>query len=93
MDRQDEIHEKGFSFGRIKIGNQTITDAVLNLSSVLQKTNRNLTNKANILKALADKNTEELRAISNHFYRTNGIYNRACNYFASLYRYDWYVYQ
>jgi hypothetical protein len=32
-----------------------------------------------------------LRDISNYFYKTSGIYSRVCNYFATLYRYDWYV--
>ena len=29
--------------------------------------------------------------MSNFFYSTNGIYSRICNYFAFLYRYDWYI--
>ena len=29
--------------------------------------------------------------MSNFFYNTNGIYSRMCNYFAFLYRYDWYI--
>jgi hypothetical protein len=33
----------------------------------------------------------ELRAISNFYYSVNGVYERVCNYFAFLYRYDWYV--
>jgi hypothetical protein len=32
-----------------------------------------------------------LREISNYFYKTNGIYQRLCNYVATMYRYDWYV--
>ena len=32
-----------------------------------------------------------MRAISNFYYNLNGIYERVCNYFAYLYRYDWYV--
>ena len=91
MKRQEEIHSKGFNFGRIKVGKKTIEDAVLTLSTVSQKVNKQLTNKAYILKALADQDIESLRAISNHFYRTDGIYSRTCNYFAGLYRYDWYI--
>jgi hypothetical protein len=33
----------------------------------------------------------ELRNISRFYYNLNGIYSRTCDYFASLYRYDWYV--
>jgi hypothetical protein len=32
-----------------------------------------------------------MRNISNYYYRTSGIYRTACNYLATLYRYDWYV--
>lgn len=38
-----------------------------------------------------DKDVGLLRAISNFFYNISGIYERVCNYFAFLYRYDWYV--
>lgn len=40
---------------------------------------------------MADRDLETLREISNYFYRTSGIYYRLCNYFATLYRYDWYI--
>ena len=43
------------------------------------------------MKALAEQDIPLLREISNYFYRTNGIYQRACNYFATMYRYDWYI--
>ena len=33
----------------------------------------------------------KLREISDYFYKTSGIYSRVCNYFAYLYRYDWYI--
>ena len=33
-----------------------------------------------------------LRAISEFFYDASGIYQTVCNYFAFLYRYDWYLY-
>ena len=32
-----------------------------------------------------------LRATSNFFYDSSGIYERVCNYFAFLYRYDLYI--
>ena len=40
---------------------------------------------------IADCNITEMRNISNYYYRTSGIYRTACNYLATLYRYDWYV--
>ena len=44
-----------------------------------------------ILQALANNDLVELRRISNLFYRVSGMYQRVCDYFAYLYRYDWYV--
>ena len=43
------------------------------------------------MKALGENDIETLREISKYFYRTSGIYERTCNYFATLYRYDWYI--
>ena len=37
------------------------------------------------------KDITEMREISNFYYKLNGIYERVCNYFAYLYRYDWYA--
>ena len=53
--------------------------------------NKNYGNKAVIMKALGDNDIATLREISKYFYRTSGIYERTCNYFATMYRYDWYV--
>lgn len=100
LNRQDAIHAKGFEmmsvsnmtteYGRIKSGTKTLEDAVLNLGSVQRET-RGIISKAVIYRALMDNDVEKLREISNFFYKTNGIYSRACNYFANMYRYDWYV--
>jgi hypothetical protein len=38
-----------------------------------------------------DNDIVRLREISNYFYKTSGIYQRVCNYAATMYRYDWYV--
>ena len=38
-----------------------------------------------------DNDVVKLRELSNYFYKTSGIYQKVCNYFASMYRYDWYV--
>ena len=105
-NRQEEIRQKGFRMadGRrsyysgpiplnnasIKIGKQTLQDAILDLG-YLKKVNGKLGNKHLVLKALWEKDLDTLREISNYFYRTNGIYFRVVNSFATLFRYDWYV--
>ena len=68
-------------FGKMKIGRKTLQDAALDLNT-LKQANKNYGNKANILKALANKDINTLREVSNYYYRTNGIYFRICNYFA-----------
>ena len=80
----------GTTYGKIKIGTKSLEDAVLNLGSIQRET-KNMINKGVIYRALADNDVEKLREISNYFYKTSGIYQRICNYFATMYRYDWYV--
>ena len=104
QNRQDAIHNKGFSmsqrrmydlegavdYGKMKVGTKTVEDAILNLGS-MAKVNKRYANKAVIYKALAEHDLPLLREISNYFYTTNGIYSRVCDYYANLYRYDWYT--
>lgn len=94
-NRQELIRSKGFNFydtnfGKIKVGVKTLEDATVNLGA-LCNTNKNYGNKAMILKALASNDIETLREVSKYFYKTSGIYERTCNYFATMYRYDWYI--
>ena len=44
------------------------------------------------MRAIVTKNYRKLRDISDFFYNASGIYQTVCNYFAYLYRYDWYIY-
>ena len=81
---------EGTTYGKIKVGVKSLGDATLTLGS-LSEANRNYADKKVILKALADQDIPTLRKISNYFYKTSGIYQRACNYFATMYRYDWYI--
>ena len=78
-------------YNKIKVGVKSLSDAVFNLGDLVKNGNKNLANKALIMKALADNDLETLRAVSSYFYKTNGLYQKVCNYFAFLYRYDWYV--
>jgi hypothetical protein len=97
--RQMDIHSKGFDmresgsineYGKVKVGLRSLDDAILSLGS-LKQTNKNYGDKAAVLKAIDNVDVDTLRAISNFFFRTNGIYFRTCNYFATMYRYDWWV--
>ena len=44
------------------------------------------------MRAIVARDYRTLRLISDFFYAASGIYQTVCNYFAFLYRYDWYIY-
>lgn len=44
------------------------------------------------MRAIIKKDYNKLGEISEFFYAASGIYQTVCNYFAFLYRYDWYIY-
>ena len=103
-DRNQEIHDKGFSmtgtsairYNAIKVNAKKIEDALLDLGAVSTTLRKDtafhpFVRKGLIYKALAERDLNTLRAISNFWYNTSGIYERICNYFSYLYRYDWYV--
>ena len=97
-NRQDAIRAKGFNmgttattqYGKIKVGVKTLDDAILELGT-LKSGDRTMTDKRSVMRAMADKNFGQLREISDYFFQTSGIYEKACKYFATMYRYDWYV--
>lgn len=79
-------------FNKIKVGIKNLDDAVLDLGSIKKAFPRLPYGKKHLIyKAIAENDVELLRIISNFFYKTSGIYARTCNYFAFLYRYDWYI--
>ena len=103
-NRQEEIRAKGFDitggvkrdydgpleYNSIRVGTKTLEDAVLNLGSI-RKAHKDYGDKCFVLQAMGQRNLPLMREISNYFYDTNGIYSRICDYFAYLYRYDWYI--
>lgn len=78
------------NFGRIKVGMKVLDDAVLTFGNYSKRRGFKYS-KEEVLDALINRNIPKLRDISNYFYLVSGIYQRACDYFANLYRYDWYV--
>lgn len=78
-------------YGNIKIQNKKFENATIDMGSTYQKAHPQFGNKFFVLKAIREKNLPLLREISQYYYDTSGIYSRACDYLAYLYRYDWYI--
>lgn len=100
---QEEIHEKGFDlyegglgvdFSKLKIAGKILDDAILDITQL--RTSNPLYKhpffrKDEIIQALLSNDLPKLRAISRFWYKFSGIYERIANFFATLYRYDWYI--
>ena len=79
------------SYARLKIGSKAYEDAVIDFSAYEKLRKRCFHNKEAVIRALAENDIDTLREISKYFYRTNGIYQKVVNYFATMYRFDWYM--
>ena len=99
-DRQEAIREKGFdmngsgptiNYGKIKVGIKTLEDAIINLGFYKEIGGHRCIDKRMVMRAIIDKDYRAIRYISDFFYRTNGIYQRIVNYYATMYRWDWYI--
>lgn len=77
-------------FSKIRVGIKTLDNAILELGDY-KKVNPRLGDKHEVLRAINSCNYNDMREISNFFYKTSGIYSRLCRYMAYLYRYDWMV--
>lgn len=78
-------------YQKIRVGVKSLEGATLNLGNYRKLTEQGGISKQMVYAALANRNLPELRKISNLFYNVNGMYQRICDYFAFLYRYDWYI--
>ena len=99
------IYEKGFDMSALAeykkniLGGRDIENMSINLDSSLMglsaKSDKNsaysILQKANIYRWIIEKDYNALRYASRTFYDLNGVYKRACDYAAYLYRYDWYI--
>jgi len=97
-DRQEAIRKKGFDmngaadysekvdYGKIKVGLKTLEDAIIDLGFYKKVEGRRCIDKRTVLRAIIDKDYRAIRVISDYFYRTNGIYQRIVNYYATMYR-------
>ena len=92
MNLLDESHQRlsgVMDFSKIKVDKGILTDAVI--TGPLKRINSTYADKEYVLRAMSTGNVENMRKISDFFYKTSGIYSRLCRYLAYLFRYDWYI--
>lgn len=77
-------------FAQIKLGLKTLEDAIYTESSI-KKVDSRLADKTHILNVINSDNFQQMRELSEFYYKTSGIYSRLCKYIAFLYKYDWMV--
>ncbi len=77
-------------FAKIKLGLKTLDDAIYTGGTV-KKIDARFVDKNHILNAMNTGNLEQMRELSEFYFKTSGIYARLCKYIAYLYRYDWMV--
>ena len=77
-------------FSKVKVGIKSMSDAILKLGD-LRRSNPNLADKEQVLRAIRYGDLQKMREISKYFYKVSGIYQRLCRYMAYMYRYDWIV--
>lgn len=74
---------------KVKIGLNSLLGAILSPGPLT--VNERGYEKARILEALSNRNTETLQEMSTYFFQSSGIYKRLCIYFAKLFCYDWFI--
>lgn len=77
-------------YGKIRLGLKTVDDATFNIGSYY-KLSHEYGDKQYVLNAINSYNLSKMRAISNFYYKTSGIYSRLLRYIAYLHRYDWMI--
>lgn len=83
---------ESLNFNSIMVDGRRVSDeVVIDFDSSLGRRSRRFryVTRADIERALEDRNIIELRRISDTFFVKSGIYSRLCRYMAYLYKYDW----
>ncbi len=80
-------------YNSIKVGKKNISnDVTADVDAIIEKIqSRKPIKKKDVLEAFKRNEIKKLRAYSEFFFKTNGIYSRLCRYMAYLYKYDWIV--
>lgn len=77
-------------YNKIKVGRTVLKDDAFLNTDFLKPKQRKM-KRSEIERAIENQDIKKIRAISEYFFYTNGIYQRLCRYMAYLYRYDWFI--
>ena len=77
-------------YNKIKIGKTVLKDDAFLNTDFLKPKHRKM-KRSEIEQAIERQDLKKIRAISEYFFYSNGIYQRLCRYMAYLYRYDWFI--
>lgn len=78
------------NYNEMNVDGRMVSNDVTALIDSLSPASRGRTYKReDVLDAANRGNVRAMRAISQYFFRTSGIYARLCRYMAQMYRYDW----
>lgn len=85
--------KESLDFASMRVGKRKITDDVVADfgNCIIKRRNRRLYKQEDIERMIRECCVDELREVSNYFFRKSGIYQRLCRYLAYLYRYDWMI--
>ena len=85
--------KESLDFAAMRVGKRKITDDVVADfgNCVVKRRNRRLYKQEDVERMIRDCCVDELREVSNYFFRKSGIYQRLCRYLAYLYRFDWII--
>lgn len=88
------IHDSApMEFNSIKVGRKMLADDVTaGVDEIIRHVQRTKPyKKEDVYRAIRRGDLVGIRAISNYFFKADGIYSRLCRYMAYLFRYDWFV--
>jgi len=91
IKQEPHIDKDVVDYSKMRIGLKTVDDATINIKTALADIGYGSVAKADLIQALAEHDYDTIREASDLFFQSSGIYKRACEYLAFLYKYDFYT--
>lgn len=79
-------------YNQVRVGSKTLSDGVtVNKIDPTQRFSARMFTRERVMLAIERQDLKLLRQMSKYFYMKSGIYERLCNYMASMFLYDWFI--